>query len=45
MLFTLEPLMTDGVSPLFITMLDAIVLYLRNYTLKYSELSARILVK
>lgn len=31
MLFILEPLMTDGISPLFITMLNAIVLYLRSY--------------
>lgn len=45
MLCTLEPLMTDRISPLFITVLDAIVLYPRYYTLKYSELSAWILVK
>lgn len=31
--FTREPLMTDLISLLFITMLDAVILYLEYYTL------------
>lgn len=40
MLFTRGPLMTDLISLLFITMLEAVVLYLEYYTLKYNELSS-----